>query len=77
MTSYGKNIETSLKVCYANVEKITFEKKSKKCAFFLDICFLNFYIGKKWEKVDKSGETWTFVGFRGVSADHVSRSAAS
>jgi phosphoribosylamine--glycine ligase len=27
VTSYGKNIETSLKVCYANVEKITFEKK--------------------------------------------------
>ena len=27
VTSYGKNIETSLKVCYENVEKITFEKK--------------------------------------------------
>jgi hypothetical protein len=32
------------------------EKKSKKNEFFLDIAFPNFYIGKKWEKVDKSGQ---------------------
>jgi hypothetical protein len=31
------------------------KKNDEKNEFFLDISIANFYIGKKWEIVDKSG----------------------